>query len=152
MNLKKENFNVHFNLLEKFSFTNRISLKRFIHQLFKKERKTILRLDYIFCSDDYLLKINQEFLDHDYLTDIISFDLSANHQSVTGEIYISIDRIKENARRFDTSFSNELFRVMFHGALHLCGYNDKTNHEKSLMTKKEDYYLNLYKRFQQRST
>jgi len=127
-----------------FTFTKRRDLKRFLSKVFKKENKKLGSLSYIFCSDSYLLEINQEFLRHDFLTDIITFDLSEMSQEIEGEIYISIDRVKDNAVQLNESFVRELHRVIFHGVLHLCGYGDKTNKEVKLMRQKEDHYLNLY--------
>jgi probable rRNA maturation factor len=124
--------------------TQRTILKAFIERLFKKEGKILGKIQYIFCSDDYLLDINRQYLQHDYYTDIITFDLSEPKQPINAEIYISIDRVKENAREFKTSFKRELHRVIFHGALHLCGYKDKKPKEEALMRKTEDKYLGLY--------
>ena len=122
---------------------NRILLKEFLVALFKKEKKGLRSLTYIFCSDEYLLQINQQFLKHDFFTDIITFELSGDEMT-EGEVYISIDRIKENAIQFGTGLQEELHRVIFHGALHLCGYVDKTKPDKTLMTKKENTYLKSY--------
>lgn len=97
-------------------------------------------LNYVFCSDQRLLEINRQFLHHNYYTDIITFDLSEG-VSTHAEIYISVDRVKENARNLGVSFKSELHRVIFHGALHLCGYGDKDNKEMQEMRKIEDYYL-----------
>jgi probable rRNA maturation factor len=108
--------------------------------IFKKEKVLFDRLDYVFCSDEYLLNINQEFLKHDYYTDIITFDLSGAKE-VRSEIYVSTDRVRENAVSNSTFFKEELIRVLFHGALHLCGYKDKKKEEISLMRRKENYYL-----------
>ena len=119
------------------------SLKILIMELFISEGKILNKIDYIFCSDNYLLQINKEFLQHDFFTDIISFDLSEG-QNINGEIYISLDRVKENAITHVSSFKNELCRVIIHGALHLCGYNDKKKSEKTTMRMKEDYYLQLF--------
>ena len=94
----------------------------------------------VFCNDDYLHKLNLEFLNHDTLTDVISFDYSIGKQ-VHGEIFISIDRVKENATEFNQTFQTELSRVMAHGILHFCGYKDKTDSESSLMRTKEGFYL-----------
>jgi len=102
-------------------------------------------LNYIFCSDEYLLDINKKFLKHDYLTDIITFDLSEQN-GVTGEVYISLDRVRDNAKTFDSTFSDECLRVIIHGALHLCGYKDKNKIDKKEMRKKENFYLNIYKK------
>lgn len=107
------------------------------------EKKSLAHISYIFCSDDYLLKINQEYLQHDFYTDIITFDLTEEN-GIIGEVYISVDRIKENAKKYSSSFLVESHRVIFHGALHLCNYEDKTKANKLIMTKKEDYYLTLF--------
>lgn len=136
---------VRFHLLQSFRLNNRRVLKEFISGIFKKEGYKLESLDYIFCSDDYLLKINQDFLKHDYYTDIITFDLSASAEALTGEVYISIHRIKENAVANAQDFNDELHRVMFHGALHLCGYKDKSKADKALMTKMEDHYLSRFR-------
>lgn len=133
-----------FNNGQNFSLRNRQSLKRFISKLFKKEGIPLFEIKYIFCSDKELLAINNEFLGHDFLTDIITFDLSNKNSRVFGEIYISIDRVKENAKLFNTSFKNELHRMIFHGALHLCGYKDKGKKGKIEMRRKEDVYLEMY--------
>lgn len=101
-------------------------------------------INFIFCDDDYLLKKNVEFLNHDTLTDIISFDYTIG-KLISGDIFISIERVMENADDFGFSFIDELHRVMVHGILHFCGYNDKTESEAVLMRSKEDYYLSLRK-------
>ena len=95
----------------------------------------------VFCDDKYLFKLNVEFLNHDTLTDVIGFNYSLNNE-IHGEIYISIDRVEDNAVEFSQAFETELLRVMAHGVLHFCGYNDKTDLESSLMRTKEDFYLN----------
>lgn len=97
-------------------------------------------INYIFCSDDYLHKINVEFLNHDTLTDIISFDYSVGKE-LHGDVYISIDRVKENATKYKVAFKDELARVMVHGVLHYCGYKDKSENEVIVMRSREDYYL-----------
>jgi rRNA maturation RNase YbeY len=99
-------------------------------------------INYVFCSDEYLLEINIKHLNHSTLTDIITFNYNLGKQ-INTEIYISIDRVKENAESFNNTFTDELHRVIIHGILHLCGYKDKTQEEKSLMREKEDYYLSL---------
>lgn len=101
-------------------------------------------LNYIFCTDEHLLGINRQFLDHDTFTDIITFDLSEKEQEVIGEIYVSVDRIRDNATQFKTSFEQELHRVIFHGALHLCGFTDKKPADKKEMTIQEDRCLEEY--------
>ena len=125
-----------------FLLPNRKLLKTFIAKLFQKEHITVQQLDYIFCSDQYLLELNQTYLGHDYYTDVITFTLSDRYEPIRGEIYLSIDRIRENAKLYDRSFRNELHRIMLHGALHLSGYQDKRKKDKELMIAKEDYYLN----------
>lgn len=125
---------------------HKTKLKVQIEQLFKKERVLLDSLNYIFCSDEYLLQINREFLKHDFYTDIITFDLSEKTGAVIGEVYISLDRVKENAATLGTIFNEELLRVLFHGALHLCGYRDKKKADIEEMRKKEEQYLRLYKK------
>jgi probable rRNA maturation factor len=102
---------------------------------------------YIFCTDNYLLQINKDFLGHDYYTDIISFGLAGPGQPVEAEIYISVDRVRDNARNLEQPFRRELLRVIFHGALHLCGYRDKKKSEITIMRQKEDQYLRLFEKF-----
>lgn len=119
-------------------------LKSFIENIFSEEGKSLEAIDYIFCSDEYLLKLNREFLSHDYYTDILTFCLSEKDSPVQAEIYISIDRVSENAALFQNSPANELLRVIFHGALHLCGYHDKTKIQKRVMREKENKCLEKY--------
>ena len=136
---------IHFHFLRQgFTLANRSALKAFMGTLFKKEKTRLGELNYIFCSDDYLLQINRQFLNHDFYTDIVSFDLSEPGQPLNAEIYISVDRIRDNAKEFGSSFKKELHRVIFHGALHLCGYSDKKTKQQQIMRKMEDKYLSLY--------
>lgn len=128
----------------KSSLPPRRKLKAFLIDLFVSEETPLNQLDYVFCSDPYLRNINITFLDHDYNTDIITFPLSGKGEPVQGEVYISIDTVKDNASRFNTSFNNELLRVIFHGALHLCGYKDKSSKDQKLMTQMEDLYLSKW--------
>ena len=100
-------------------------------------------INVIFCSDEYLLDLNQRFLDRDTLTDVIAFDYAEGEDEVSGDVFISFERIGENAEKFDTSVEKELMRVIIHGILHLCGYSDKSKEEKAEMTSKEDKYLSL---------
>ena len=123
---------------------NRAGLKKFIESIFKKEKKSLGGLNYIFCTDKRLLEINQQYLAHDYYTDIITFDLSEDEREIRGEIYISVDRIRSNAKTEGYPVSTELLRVIFHGVLHLCGYGDKKKGEKALMREREDYYIRRY--------
>ena len=137
------NNNIHFHL-EGVSFRLRSikAIKLWLNSAAKTEKNTIDTLNVIFCSDEYLLGINKKYLNHDYYTDIITFDNSDN-QNVSGDLFISYDRIKENANNFSIPISNELHRVVIHGLLHLLGYNDKTTTQKQEMKSKEDFYLSL---------
>jgi len=129
------------------SFKEKLKVRHFIELLFKKEGRNLKRIDYIFCDDQYLLTINQSFLNHDYFTDIITFDLSEKKEGIIGEVYISLDRIKENAKLFSVTTNEELLRVLIHGALHLCGYKDKKNADKETMRQKENEYLLQFIKF-----
>ena len=124
--------------------SKRIKLKEQLSDIFSDEKKPLSTLSYIFCTDKYLHAINLEFLGHDDYTDIITFSLAEQGAPIVGEIYISTDRIRENADKNKVTINNELHRVLFHGALHLCGYKDKTKKDKTIMTSKEDYYLAKY--------
>lgn len=126
------------------SLSNRVKLKQHLSDIFTDEGKPLSTLSFIFCTDKYLHAINLEFLSHDDYTDIITFSLAEPESPIAGEIYISTDRIRENAVKNKVTINNELHRVLFHGALHLCGYKDKTNKDKAIMTSKEDYYLSKY--------
>lgn len=123
---------------------NRVALKSFIEKSVKKEGLSIESLNYVFCSDKYLLEINKQFLDHNYYTDIISFDLSEVPGQLIGEVYISVDRVKDNAKTHRATFSEELLRVIFHGALHFCGYKDKKPADAKKMRQMEDLWLTAY--------
>jgi len=127
-----------------FRFPDKLALKKFITTSFEQETKKKLSLTYIFCSDEYLLRINQDFLKHDYYTDIITFPLSETDEKVEAEIYISIDRVRDNATKLKTPFDQELLRVMFHGVLHLIGHKDKSAAQKQEMRKQEDKWLKKY--------
>ncbi len=116
-----------------------------INKVVEAEGATIKEINYVFCSDSYLLSLNQGFLKHNTLTDIITFDNSEEPSTLEGEIYISIERVKENAEKYEETFENELSRVMIHGVLHLLGYKDKKTPEKALMRKKEEACLSLLK-------
>jgi probable rRNA maturation factor len=133
-----------FFLQQNISLTQRTALKVFIDSIFKKERRKLESLTYIFCSDDYLLEINKSHLRHNYYTDIITFDLSETTEAITGEIYISADRVRDNASTLKVSIKEELHRVIFHGALHLCGYKDKTPKDAKEMREAEERCLSNY--------
>jgi len=125
-------------------FNYKSQLKLFIEEIFKRETVALASLQYIFCTDEYLLELNKQFLNHDYYTDIITFNLS-DSTAMVGEVYISIDRVRDNALNLGISFQQEIQRVIFHGALHLCGYKDKRKAEVVTMRKKEEEYLHLFK-------
>ena len=114
---------------------------RWIKETILSEGHTLGDITFIFCSDAYLLEVNKQYLNHDYFTDIITFDY-VEGGVVSGDIFISCDRVKENAAEFKTGFDNELMRIVIHGVLHLLGYKDKSKKDKLMMTSKEDYYLN----------
>ncbi len=122
---------------------NKAQLRDWFINTAKAESNSIKELNYVFCSDAYLLEMNQSYLNHDSYTDIITFDNSETNENVLGDIFISIDRIKENAKNFGVTETDELQRVMIHGLLHLLGYGDKSKTEKAKMTEKENYYLAL---------
>jgi len=137
---------VSFNYADRqLAINNKLKLRGFIAELFKQEKIALQRLTYIFCSDEFLLQINKNFLQHDYYTDIITFDLSEG-EAVTGEVYVSIDRIKDNANTLNLPFFEEVLRVVFHGALHLCGYKDKKAADIKIMRRLENKYINIYKK------
>jgi probable rRNA maturation factor len=139
------NTTISFNNADKtITLGNRVALKAFLEKQLKKEGIRIECLQYVFCSDKYLLDINKQFLNHDYYTDIISFDLSETKGVLIGDIYISVDRVKENAKNVKTTQGNELLRVIFHGALHFCGYKDKKPADAKLMRSMEDKWIKAY--------
>jgi len=142
---RKQAHSVHF-YFENVGFTlkEREKLKGFINSLIAKEKKNLNNLNYIFCNDNALLEINRKYLDHNFFTDVITFNLSSSRKEILADIYISVDRIRENAKSLKLPLKEELHRVMLHGLLHLCGYNDKTEAQRKLIRKKEDFYLNLY--------
>jgi len=138
----KRNYNIKF-FFNNASITlgNRLDLKRKLDAIFSNESKPYSSLTIIFCTDKFLLSINNKFLGHDTYTDIITFPLNALGEPISGEIYISVDRVRENAFTERSTIKNELHRVLYHGVLHLCGYKDKTRQEKKTMTFKENFYL-----------
>jgi probable rRNA maturation factor len=131
-------------MVPSFYFPRRSSLKTFIYKQLMAEGKEIEAINYIFCDDAYLLQMNQQYLEHDTLTDIITFELSAQRQPLLSDIFISVERVRENASLFHTSFSKELHRVIFHGALHLAGYKDKKHKEQTRMREKENEWMSRY--------
>lgn len=119
-------------------------IRSWIDETITKEKKRPGSINYIFCSDDYLFEINETYLNHTHYTDIITFDNSESDEEISGDIFISIERIKENAIIFKSKLFLELLRVIIHGILHLIGYNDMSKAEKEIMRSKEDYYLSLF--------
>ena len=138
MSVKYFNEDVPFPKLTRRIITN------WIKETIRLEEKVIGDISFIFCSDDYLLEVNKKYLTHDYYTDIITFDYVENG-IINGDIFISTDRVKENAIQFSITFEDELNRILIHGVLHLLGYKDKIKEDKTLMTFKENYYLNVLK-------
>ena len=126
------------------SLRNRRQLKIFLASVFRLERRKFRQLSYVFCTDQFLLAMNRKYLRHNYLTDIITFDLSDQNDEIIAEIYISPERVKANAKRFSQLYSHELVRVMIHGALHLCGYDDATQREQVRIRRREDFYLTRF--------
>ena len=129
-----------------FWFPNRTETKEFIAGIFKKEKLRLASVRYIFCSDETLRNMNERFLNHPDYTDILTFPLSDKGEPIRGEIYISIDRIRDNSLIFNNNFRTEFLRVLFHGALHLCNYDDHTAKEIKKMRAREDFYLDLFKK------
>ncbi len=133
---------IEFNSVNEFHLIHPKRIIRWLSKVIICEKKQLGEINFIFCDDSYLHKLNVDFLNHDTLTDIISFDYSINNQ-VSGDIYISTERVEENATDFNVTFDEELCRVMVHGVLHYCGYKDKTTEEQKVMRTKENSYLAL---------
>lgn len=135
-----------FNSVAKPSFFNAVKNKRWLKEITKNENKHLVALNYIFLSDEALLQLNIEYLNHHTYTDIITFDNSdtGTAKKIEGDVFISLDRVKENAQKFNTTFEHELIRVMAHGLLHLCGYKDKKKAEAAEMRQKEEDCLQLF--------
>ncbi|TAF66930.1 MAG: rRNA maturation RNase YbeY [Cytophagales bacterium] len=121
------------------------NIKKWIETIIKQEKYTLINLNYIFCDDQYLHQINWQYLEHDTYTDIITFDNAEEPQTIEGDIFISIERVQENAQQFNQPFQEELYRVLAHGILHLIGYQDKTQEQSQLMRQKENEALRLFK-------
>jgi rRNA maturation RNase YbeY len=129
-----------------YRLTGKTILKSLIADLFKREGRRLNSLSIVFCSDERLLEMNRQFLQHDYYTDILTFELSERNAPVEGELYISVDRVRENASQLGVSAREEMMRVILHGALHLCGYKDKLKKQQLLMRQKEERYLQLLRK------
>jgi probable rRNA maturation factor len=134
---------ISFNYELDFTLDNESLYESWISNVIESENKEEGEINYIFCDDDYLLDINLKYLNHDTLTDIISFDYSED-DLISGDIFISIQRVEDNASLFNVSFTEELKRVMIHGVLHYCGYKDKTQSDEVLMRQKEDEKIKLF--------
>lgn len=125
------------------TFVSKKELKEALKDLTQQEGKTLKDLSLVFTDDDYLLEVNKQYLNHDYFTDVITFDYSS-FPEVSGDVMISLDRVKDNAATLNQSFELEFYRVVFHGVLHLCGYKDKTDADAAVMRSKEDFYINRF--------
>ncbi|WP_431133040.1 rRNA maturation RNase YbeY [Psychroserpens mesophilus] len=134
---------ISFNYETNFELPYEQEYSSWISKVITSENCNEGEINYIFCDDDYLLDINIKYLNHDTFTDIISFDYSVGKE-LHGDIYISIDRVKENAKDFEVHFKDEIRRVMVHGVLHYCGYKDKSEHDQELMRSKEDFYISQW--------
>jgi len=142
--MNNKNNRVLFHFPATCTLRNRTALRAFILSIFKKEKQALEKLSIVFCDDTYLLNLNRQFLQHNFYTDILSFPLSGKGQPLVADIYISIDRIRENAKILGVSFQEEVHRVIFHGILHFCGYKDKSPAEIKKMRMMENRYLNAY--------
>jgi probable rRNA maturation factor len=134
---------IDFNYETDFALQNESAFSNWISAIIISENKKEGDINYIFCDDDYLHKINLEYLEHDTLTDVISFDYSIGNE-LHGDVFISIERVKENAIDFEVDFENELKRVMAHGVLHYCGYKDKNDSDAAIMRAKEEEKINMF--------
>jgi len=134
---------INFNYEIDFKLENETLFSNWISKVILSEKKKEGEISYIFCDDDFILEINKQYLNHDFYTDIISFDYSVGNE-LHGDVFISIERVQENAEDFNVTFNEELQRVIIHGILHYCGYKDKTNEEEILMRKKEDEKIKMF--------
>ena len=134
---------INFNYETDFELDNEVAVEQWLSRVIESENKKEGEINYIFCDDDYLHKINMEYLQHDTLTDIISFDYCVGSE-INGDVFVSIERVKENALDFNVAFHEELKRVLVHGILHYCGYKDKSDDDEILMRAKEDEKILLF--------
>ena len=134
---------ISFNYETEFELPNEDQLSNWLSQVILSESKKEGDINYIFCDDEYLLNLNEQYLDHDTLTDIISFDYSVGNE-LHGDIFISIERVRENALDFSVTFDEELKRVLVHGVLHYCGFKDKSEEDEQLMRQKEDEKIKMF--------
>ena len=140
----EENIEFHYIDIETLNAFNVNKTREWIKKVIALHNKNIIHISYVFCSDKYLLKINQEYLQHDYLTDIITFDNSDKKNDIEADIFISIERVIDNAKSLNIEFYTELRRVIIHGVLHLLGFNDKSSQEEKIMRLKEDDAIMIY--------
>jgi rRNA maturation RNase YbeY len=134
---------ISFNYELEFQLDNEEQFSKWISKTIQSENKKEGDINYIFCNDEYILEINKQYLNHDYYTDIISFDYSVGNE-LHGDLFVSIERVRENATDFNVSFDEELKRVIIHGILHYCGYKDKSNEDELLMREKEDEKIKMF--------
>jgi probable rRNA maturation factor len=134
---------IEFNYETEFTLENEGAISNWISDVIKSENKKVGEINYIFCDDEYLLQINQEHLQHDFYTDIISFDYTVGNE-INGDVFVSVERVKDNALDFNVSFEEELKRVLVHGVLHYCGYKDKSEADVLLMRSKEDEKIAMF--------
>jgi len=134
---------IEFNYETEFTLENEGAISNWISNVIKSENKKVGEINYIFCDDEYLLQINQEHLQHDFYTDIISFDYTVGNE-INGDVFVSVERVKDNALDFNVSFEEELKRVLVHGVLHYCGYKDKSEADVLLMRSKEDEKIAMF--------
>jgi rRNA maturation RNase YbeY len=134
---------ISFNYELDFQLDNETAYSDWISKVISSEIKNVGEINYIFCDDEYLLEINQQYLNHDTLTDIISFDYSIGNE-LHGDIFISVERVRDNANDFNVSFDDELKRVMAHGVLHYCGYKDKSEKDEQVMRDKEEEKMQMF--------
>lgn len=126
-----------------YKLKDKLKIRKWLHQAILSELRKLKEINFIFCTDNYLLGINQQYLNHDTYTDIVTFDTSDSPDKISADIFISLERIRENATTFNATERDEIHRVMIHGTLHLLGYKDKLKADKIIMTTKENHYLNL---------
>jgi probable rRNA maturation factor len=134
---------ISFNYETEFELPNEDQLSNWLSQVILSESKKEGEINYIFCDDEYLLNLNEQYLDHDTLTDIISFDYTVGNE-LHGDIFISVERVRENAQDFNVTFDEELKRVLVHGVLHYCGFKDKSEDDEKLMRQKEDEKIKMF--------
>jgi probable rRNA maturation factor len=134
---------INFNYESEFTLANEEAVATWLSAVIVSENKTEGEINYIFCDDEYLHKMNVEFLDHDTLTDVISFDYTMGNE-ISGDVFVSVERVLDNSKDFKTSFDEELKRVLVHGVLHYCGYKDKTEADEALMRNKEEEKLAMF--------